>query len=131
MDVGERNTEGETTRVRFITGTTRGTGDIEETKLGDIRSRFETNVIDLIARTHRGHPRHTSAEGRLHPTHLVGRGPAMPFRCPGLHGGNSTKPMSAPDQPNDHHFAFDAARRMILLQVIAPSPLIGSVAPFF
>jgi hypothetical protein len=39
--------------------------------------------------------------------------------------------MSAPDQPNDHHLAFDAARRMILLQFIAPSPLIGSVAPFF
>ena len=29
------------TRVRFSTETTRGTGDIEETKLDDIPSRFE------------------------------------------------------------------------------------------
>jgi NAD(P)-dependent dehydrogenase (short-subunit alcohol dehydrogenase family) len=52
MNVGERNTEGEMTRARFSTGTTRGTGDIEETKLDDIRSRFETSVIGLIALTH-------------------------------------------------------------------------------
>jgi hypothetical protein len=39
--------------------------------------------------------------------------------------------MSAPAEPNDHHLAFDAARRMILLQFIAASPVIGSIAPFF
>ena len=34
-------------------------------------------------------------------------------------------------QNSDHHFVFAAVRRMILLQFIAPSPSIRSVAPLF
>jgi hypothetical protein len=40
------------TKVRLSTGTTRGTGDIEETRLDGIRSRSKTNVIGPIATTH-------------------------------------------------------------------------------
>jgi hypothetical protein len=46
-------------------------------------------------------------------------------------GGDGTEPMSVTDRPIDHHFAFDAARRMIVPLVISPSPSIGGVASSF
>jgi NADP-dependent 3-hydroxy acid dehydrogenase YdfG len=63
MNRGGRNTVRDVIRVRFGTGTSRGTGDIKETRLDGIRSRFEANGFGLIAVTHAVIPRMREQRG--------------------------------------------------------------------